>query len=171
MANDHSNQGYLPDSYRVPSHSNGAYNHIYTTTTPHRTTSRAYASSSYANSSSAASSSSSDGDDDVSDTDSYDSELLELQAAEREWEENVRQLQLAVSVLILPTIGKWLGRRWSYFCRCSSPRFTSSISLPTRHHRAYAFGGNLFAVYARYIKVGWSWSVLLPETWLKRSTT
>lgn len=125
MANHHSNQGYLPDSYRVPSHSNGAYNHIYTTTTPHRTTSRAYASSAYANSSSAASSSSSDGDDDGSDTDSYDSELLELQAAEREWEENVRQLQLAVSVLILPTIGKWLGRRWSYFCRCLSPRFTS----------------------------------------------
>jgi peptidoglycan hydrolase-like amidase len=47
--------------------------------------------------------------------DSYDSELLELQAAEQEWEENMRQLQLAVSVLILPTLGKWLGRRWSYW--------------------------------------------------------
>lgn len=58
-------------------------------------------------------------DDEVSSTDSYDSELLELQAAEREWEENVRQLQLAVSVLIMPTLGKWLGRRWSYWCMYS----------------------------------------------------
>lgn len=51
--------------------------------------------------------------EDDSDSDSQDSNYSMLQAQE-EWEENVRQLQLAVSVLILPTLGKWLGRRWAY---------------------------------------------------------
>lgn len=95
--------GYFHESYTPPSKGHSSSSHIYPPSP-----SAAASSSSF---------SSSDDDDDSSSTSSYDSELLELQAAEREWEENVRQLQLAVSVLILPTIGKWLGRRWSYFCR------------------------------------------------------
>lgn len=93
--------GYFHDSYTPPSKGHSSSSHVHPP--PSSSSSSAY--------------SSSDDDDDTASTSSYDSELLELQAAEREWEENVRQLQLAVSVLILPTIGKWLGRRWSYFCR------------------------------------------------------
>ena len=52
-------------------------------------------------------------------TSSDDSEYQAALEAEREWEENVRQLQLAVSVLILPTVGKWLGRKWSYHRECA----------------------------------------------------
>ncbi|KAK9900023.1 hypothetical protein P389DRAFT_192318 [Cystobasidium minutum MCA 4210] len=118
--------GYLHDSYKPP-----LQNH---------TAGRMYYDDSDASTSSSLSLSDSDSDSDTS-TSSYDSELLELQAAEQEWEENVRQLQLAVSVLILPTLGKWLGRRWSYF------------------------------LYARYIQVGWSWSVFLPENWSKKPAT
>lgn len=95
--------GYFHDSYTPPSKGHSSsLSHIYP---PSSSSSSAYSSSS-----------DDDDDDTASTSSSYDSELLELQAAEREWEENVRQLQLAVSVLILPTIGKWLGRKWSYFC-------------------------------------------------------
>ena len=84
--------GYYPDSYK-----------------PRRANGRLHDSDSASDSSFSSSSSSTSYDSD-------DSELQELQAAEREWEENMRQLQLAVSVLIMPTLGKYLGRRWSYFC-------------------------------------------------------
>ncbi|CAD6586190.1 MAG: hypothetical protein CYPHOPRED_003442 [Cyphobasidiales sp. Tagirdzhanova-0007] len=57
------------------------------------------------------------------------------QGAQEEWEENIRQLQLALSVLILPTLGKYLGRRWAY------------------------------SLYKRYIAVGWSWTLFLPKRW------
>lgn len=70
-------------------------------------------------------------------TSSDDSEYQAALEAEREWEENVRQLQLAVSVLILPTVGKWLGRKWSYH------------------------------LYSRYITLGWTWALFLPTSWVK----
>ena len=75
--------------------------------------------------------------------------------AEREWEENVRQLQLAVSVLILPTIGKWLGRKWSYWRAC--------LFTGVTRRRTDALSES--PVYARYIQVGWKWSLFLPAGW------
>lgn len=35
--------------------------------------------------------------------------------AQQEWDEGIRQLQLAVQVLLFPFVGKWLGRKWSYW--------------------------------------------------------
>lgn len=64
-------------------------------------------------SASSSTSSDSESEEDSVYSDSASSDDLE-QLAQREWEENVRQLQLAVSVLIMPTLGKWLGRRWAY---------------------------------------------------------
>jgi hypothetical protein len=37
----------------------------------------------------------------------------ELRIAQEEWYESVAQLQLLISVVALPVLGKWLGRRWS----------------------------------------------------------
>ncbi|WRT64689.1 uncharacterized protein IL334_001623 [Kwoniella shivajii] len=34
---------------------------------------------------------------------------------QEEWEESLRQLELVVSIVVLPTIGKWYGRMWSYW--------------------------------------------------------
>ena len=45
--------------------------------------------------------------------DGYDSDE-ELRLAQQEWEENVRQLQLLVSVVLLPYVGKFLGRKWAH---------------------------------------------------------
>jgi hypothetical protein len=43
---------------------------------------------------------------------SYDSDEG-FRLAQKEWEESLEQLQQLLSVVLLPFIGKWLGRRWS----------------------------------------------------------
>ena len=51
-----------------------------------------------------------------SDSDYYDSDdELELaaQREQKEWEEGLEQLQLLASVILIPVIGKYFGRRWS----------------------------------------------------------
>jgi len=49
-----------------------------------------------------------------SDTDSEE-EDEEYQLALEEWEESVKQLQLLVSVVLLPWFGKWAGRKWAHW--------------------------------------------------------
>lgn len=51
-------------------------------------------------------------DDSQSTTSSYDEE--EYLLAQKEWEESLEQLQQLVGIVLLPFIGKWLGRRWSH---------------------------------------------------------
>ncbi|KAF5384789.1 hypothetical protein D9615_001423 [Tricholomella constricta] len=50
--------------------------------------------------------------DDLSSNASYDSDE-DSRLAQQEWEDSLQQLQLLVSVVIMPFFGKWLGRRWS----------------------------------------------------------
>ncbi|KAJ7225630.1 hypothetical protein GGX14DRAFT_349555 [Mycena pura] len=50
--------------------------------------------------------------DDVSSQASYDSDE-DLRLAQQEWEESLHQLQQLFSIVLLPFLGKWLGRRWS----------------------------------------------------------
>ncbi|KAH9458056.1 hypothetical protein MJO28_005112 [Puccinia striiformis f. sp. tritici] len=40
-----------------------------------------------------------------------------LSSIDKEWEENIRQLHLLIDVILLPSVGKWLGRKtasWLY---------------------------------------------------------
>ena len=46
---------------------------------------------------------------------SDDSDGEEYRLAQQEWEESLEQLAQIVSVVLLPFLGKWLGRRWSYW--------------------------------------------------------
>lgn len=62
--------------------------------------------------------STSDADSDTETVTSTSSSLYRHLKAQEEWEENVRQLQLAFSVLIIPSIGKYLGRKWAYSREC-----------------------------------------------------
>jgi hypothetical protein len=53
---------------------------------------------------------------------SYDSDEEEAMIKE-EWEESMRQMQMLVSIVLMPFFGKWMGRRWSYwgeFCDSES---------------------------------------------------
>ncbi|KAL5518858.1 hypothetical protein ACEPAH_541 [Sanghuangporus vaninii] len=47
------------------------------------------------------------------DDEGYDTDE-ELRIAQQEWEENLRQLQLLFSIVLLPYLGKWLGRKWAH---------------------------------------------------------
>ena len=63
------------------------------------------------------SSSSSDGSDlSTESDDSYDSERE--RELEREWEEGMEQLKLITTIVLLPFFGKWLGKKWAYWCEC-----------------------------------------------------
>ncbi|KAJ6509425.1 hypothetical protein DFH06DRAFT_992702 [Mycena polygramma] len=50
--------------------------------------------------------------DDVSSQASYGSDE-DFRLAQQEWEESLHQLQQLVSIVLLPVVGRWLGRRWS----------------------------------------------------------
>jgi hypothetical protein len=56
---------------------------------------------------------------------SYDSEDYRL--AQQEWEESLQQLQQLFSLVLLPTLGKFLGRRWSYWRKYSLVVCSNSI--------------------------------------------
>ncbi|TFK57053.1 hypothetical protein OE88DRAFT_1650605 [Heliocybe sulcata] len=47
--------------------------------------------------------------------DAYDSDEEYRLAVEQEFQESLQQLQLILSVILLPYLGKWLGRRWSHW--------------------------------------------------------
>ncbi|KIY70971.1 hypothetical protein CYLTODRAFT_328811, partial [Cylindrobasidium torrendii FP15055 ss-10] len=49
----------------------------------------------------------------LDDVASYDSDEYEL--AQQEWEESVQQLQQLFSFVLMPVLGKYLGRKWSYW--------------------------------------------------------
>ena len=57
--------------------------------------------------------------DSVVSIDSYfssdDSDDEEYRLAQLEWEESLEQLAQIASVVLLPFLGRWLGRRWSYW--------------------------------------------------------
>ncbi|GBE77872.1 Uncharacterized protein SCP_0107540 [Sparassis crispa] len=46
--------------------------------------------------------------------DSYDSDEEE-RMAEEEWNESLGQLQQLFALVLLPLLGKWLGRRWLHW--------------------------------------------------------
>lgn len=45
---------------------------------------------------------------------SDESDDEEYRLAQQEWEESLEQLAQIASVVLLPFLGRWLGRRWSY---------------------------------------------------------
>lgn len=64
--------------------------------------------------------------DSVSSDDSYDDdEEEELRLAQQEWEESLEQLQQLVAVVLLPFLGKFLGRRWSHWGMSPSVKLIS----------------------------------------------
>lgn len=70
----------------------------------------------------------------------------ELRLAQLEWEENLQQLQLLISVVLMPYIGKWLGRKWAHTSMCSIH------TLPPAMHLNLLFA-SLSSQYTRDIHV------------------
>ncbi|EIW71200.1 hypothetical protein M231_06419 [Tremella mesenterica] len=78
--------------------------------------------------SSSSSSSDSIDTDDTNDTEDYEAEQAAL--IQEEWEESLRQLEVVLSIIIMPYLGKWYGRRFAYW------------------------------LYGRYQQTGWTWAFL-----------
>ncbi|WVQ69364.1 uncharacterized protein L199_007581 [Kwoniella botswanensis] len=55
----------------------------------------------------------SDSDSDASSQADTEAELEAM--IQEEWEESLRQLEVVLSIVVMPTIGKWFGRMWSYW--------------------------------------------------------
>ncbi|WWC86811.1 uncharacterized protein L201_001690 [Kwoniella dendrophila CBS 6074] len=54
--------------------------------------------------------------DSDSDTSSQADTEAEIEAMiQEEWKESLRQFEVVLSIVIMPTIGKWFGRMWSYW--------------------------------------------------------
>jgi hypothetical protein len=54
----------------------------------------------------------------TSSSNSYDDSDDDEIDAEEEWEESLRQLELFASIVLMPLIGKWVGRRCAYWSEC-----------------------------------------------------
>jgi hypothetical protein len=74
---------------------------------------------------------------------SYDSDE-DLRLAQKEWEDSLEQLQQLVSVVLMPFIGKWLGRRWSQWGASSTTVFRERFTQIVR----------IFTAFARYLRLG-----------------
>jgi hypothetical protein len=83
---------------------------------------------------------------------SDDSDDEEYRLAQQEWEESLEQLAQIVSVALLPFLGRWLGRRWSYWGMFIT-LYPLSISVVTCYTIAYA----------RYVRLGLGRSFFLGE--------
>jgi Mitochondrial import 2 len=83
---------------------------------------------------------------------SDDSDDEDYRLAQQEWEESLEQLAQIFSVALLPFLGRWLGRRWSYWgvFMLLSPLHLSCVTC--------------FSIaYARYVRLGLGRSFFLGE--------
>ena len=64
---------------------------------------------------------------------------------EKEWEEGMEQLHLLLSAVLIPVMGKWLGRRWSGWCE-SVFAFILGLFVAERL--------DAYLVFDRYLRVG-----------------
>lgn len=53
-------------------------------------------------------------------TSSYD-EDEEAALIQEEWEESLRQMEVVMSIIIMPFFGKWFGRQWAYWGESALP--------------------------------------------------
>lgn len=101
-------------------------------------------------------------DDELSIT-TWDSEEEEKRAQE-EWEESIKQLNLAFQVIVLPFFGKWLGRKWSYWGKSFA-----AVCLYLVYTLTMPILSGL-AAFSRFQQHGFS-SSLFGISWLWKPTT
>ena len=82
----------------------------------------------------------------VASLDSTSSDDLDddLRIAQEEWEESLEQIHQLLSIVLLPFLGKWLGRRWSYWgtwCILRSYTSPNDEMYTTQHTRAILNSG------------------------------
>lgn len=81
-----------------------------------------------------------------------DWEVFERRQLDREWEESMEELQKLLSFILLPFLGKHLGRRWSHWGQSESKLQILLYS-----------DDNILAAFARYTRLGLGKSFFLGE--------
>ncbi|ANB11295.1 hypothetical protein AWJ20_4099 [Sugiyamaella lignohabitans] len=67
-----------------------------------------------------------DSDDEDDDDDSgHNQRVLD---AQKEWDESMRQLGSLFTLIFFPIIGKFLGRRFSYYCKCDNIFYETGLA-------------------------------------------
>lgn len=74
-------------------------------------------------------------DDDDDDLDSLPSSLssgvlsseVDSHDAQREWEESLEQIQLLLTMVLVPFAGKFLGRKFAYWSKFSCPKGSKGV--------------------------------------------
>ena len=76
-----------------------------------------------------------DADSDMSESSSEaDSDYSEeARAIAKEWDENVKQLQMLVTVVLLPFAGKWMGRKVAYWGRSNIFMLQQGLIVCSQH--------------------------------------
>ena len=68
---------------------------------------------------------------------------------QEEWEESLRQLEVVLSIVIIPFFGKWYGRRFSYWGGCSAFLWSPCLTISYECCRA-----DNSAAFARWQRLG-----------------
>lgn len=66
---------------------------------------------------------------------------------QEEWEESLRQMEVVISIIVIPYFGKWFGRQWAFW--------GTSRAWPTVHDRAN------YRCSVRKVSTDWSWPNIL----------
>lgn len=66
---------------------------------------------------------------------------------QEEWEESLRQMEVVISIIVIPYFGKWFGRQWAFW--------GTSRARPTMHDRAN------YRCSVRKVSTDWSWPNIL----------
>ncbi|KAK4153212.1 hypothetical protein C8A00DRAFT_43839 [Chaetomidium leptoderma] len=89
--------------------------------------------------------SSSDQDDDVDSLPSISSSILDSEPdssdAQREWEASLEQLQLLLTMIIMPFAGKFLGRKFAYWSWARYMEWMHNVEIRWTNKRAFNTAG------------------------------
>ncbi|KAA8909202.1 hypothetical protein FN846DRAFT_630181 [Sphaerosporella brunnea] len=66
--------------------------------------------------------------------------------AEQEWQESLQQLELLVSLVIIPFFGKWVGRRCAYWAWAKFMMWKYPVEVVVADHREFNIAGLIGAL-------------------------
>jgi len=65
--------------------------------------------------------------------------------ADQEWDESLQQLQLTVNMILLPFLGKWVGRRFAYYVWSRYMEWRYPVDIYVRSRGLFEAAGLLSA--------------------------
>lgn len=92
--------------------------------------------------------STSDDHDDLDSLPSISTSLLDSEPdseAQREWEESLEQLQLMLTMVIIPFTGKYMGRKFAFWSWARYMEWSHNVEIGWTNKKAFAVAGAIQA--------------------------